>query len=116
MDLREFLQPVKGDPGRRIAIGKVVLVQGEDLPRSRWRIGKVEELLQSREGEVRGAVIRVNNKKDKPTINQPIQKLFPLEIQNQEKMKPELRNTNEPRGEKQIEREGKGNDLNDWQP
>ena len=55
--------------------------EGEDLPRSQWKIGRVEALLQSKDGEVRGVKLRTVNKKGKSIVlRRPIQKLVPLEI------------------------------------
>ena len=68
-DLREFyrsIQPTKTE--RQIEVGEIVLVQEEDLQRSKWKIGRVEELLRNHEGEVRGVKLRVLNKKGKPTV------------------------------------------------
>ncbi|CAB3997663.1 Hypothetical predicted protein [Paramuricea clavata] len=67
-------------------VGEVVLVQGEGLPRSQWKIGRVEALLKSKDGEVRGVKLRALNKKGKPIVlRRPIQKLVPLEIKEERK-------------------------------
>ena len=43
-----------------IAIGDMVIVESEGMsPRSFWKLGRVEKLRESRDGEVRGAVVRV---------------------------------------------------------
>ena len=61
-------------------------MQGEDLPRSQWKIGRVEALLKSNDGEVRGVKLRALNKKGKPIVlRRPIQKLVPLEIKEERK-------------------------------
>ena len=47
---------------RVVATGDVVIVHGEDQPRGKWRIGKVESLFTGSDGCVRGAVARVKTK------------------------------------------------------
>eukprot|EP00112_Aurelia_sp_Birch-Aquarium-sp1_P023651 Seg711.14 transcript_id=Seg711.14/GoldUCD/mRNA.D3Y31 product="hypothetical protein" protein_id=Seg711.14/GoldUCD/D3Y31 len=53
------------------------------MPRHRhhWRLGRVEKLLQGRDGEVRSAVVRVEQKRQKSTtITTQLRKLFPVEL------------------------------------
>ncbi|CAB4002148.1 Hypothetical predicted protein [Paramuricea clavata] len=53
---------------------------------SQWKIGRVEALLKSKDGEVRGVKLRALNKKGKPIVlRRPIQKLVPLEIKEERK-------------------------------
>ena len=88
-DLREFHRNTTytNNTVREVEVGgEVVLVQGEDLPRSQWKIGRVEALLKSKDGEVRGVKLRALNKKGKPIVlRRPIQKLVPLEIKEERK-------------------------------
>jgi hypothetical protein len=87
-DLREFHRNTTytNSTVREVEVGEVVLVQGEDLPRSQWKIGRVEALLKSKDGEVRGVKLRALNKKGKPIVlRRPIQKLVPLEIKEERK-------------------------------
>ena len=45
-------------------INDVVLIQDDKItPRNSWKRGKVEELIVSRDSEIRGAVLRIFNKK-----------------------------------------------------
>ena len=37
-----------------IAVGDVVVVKNENLPRSRWSLGRVTELIKSGDNEIRG--------------------------------------------------------------
>ena len=56
-------------------VGDVVLIK-DNLPRGTWRIGRIKELIMSRDEQVRSAqVILPNNK----TIGRPINLLFPIE-------------------------------------
>lgn len=57
------------------SIGAVVLIE-ENVPRGQWKIGKIKELLQSRDGLVRSVVIALPNGK---SVQRPVVKLHPLE-------------------------------------
>lgn len=48
---------------KNIEIGQVVLVQDNNLPPSHWQIGRIVELLPSKDGLVRSVVIEVASKK-----------------------------------------------------
>ena len=80
--LREFHHcGTQGDHDRKIKIGDVVLIHDENLPRRNWRLGEVTELIESKDGCERGAVLRVASKKGKHLkLRRPIQKLVPLEV------------------------------------
>ncbi|XP_057297885.1 uncharacterized protein LOC130628870 [Hydractinia symbiolongicarpus] len=74
-----------------LKLNDVVVVKDDNqLPRSRWPLGKVTELIYGKDGFIRGAKIRVNTKKGLvSTITRPIQKLIPLEIANETENKVE---------------------------
>jgi hypothetical protein len=60
--------------------GDVVHIQ-EELPRSQWKLGKVEELIKGSDGKARSAVVRSPNfKRNDQKMIRPIKKLYPLEI------------------------------------
>ena len=83
--LREFQKNENRIPAQQIKIGDVVLIEDEDLPRQRWRLGKVEELITSTDGFVRGAKLRVHNEKRKISyINRPVNKLCFFEVSSNE--------------------------------
>ena len=64
-----------------IAIGDIVVVYDHELPRTLWRLGKVEQLIRGSDGAVRGALVRVNSgKKNTSFLKRPIQHLYPLEV------------------------------------
>ena len=66
-----------------IAVGDVVIIHTEDLPRSLWKMGRVEELIRGKDGVVRGASIRVQAKETRSKLlRRPIQKLYPVELAN----------------------------------
>lgn len=82
IELREFHHcGTQGDNDRKIKIGDVVLIHDENLSRRNWRLGEVTELIESKDGCERGAVLRVVSKKGKHLkLRRPIQKLVPLEV------------------------------------
>ena len=55
--------------------GDIVLIR-DQLPRSRWKLGKIMNLIEGRDGIVRGATVKSENS----TINRAITHLYPLEI------------------------------------
>lgn len=59
----------------KASVGDVTLIK-EDLPRGAWRMGRIKELIQSRDGQVRSAKILLPNNK---VIGRPINLLFPIE-------------------------------------
>jgi hypothetical protein len=63
---------------RDLIIGDVVLVKDDEpAPRTQWRIGKVIQLVTGRDGQVRGATLKVLSKSGKQTtIHRPLQKLI----------------------------------------
>ena len=66
-----------------MSVGDVVIIHDPDQPRSFWRLGVVEQLVPSTDGQVRGAVVKVKSKKRKPsTLRRPVQLLYPLEIKD----------------------------------
>jgi len=58
-----------------VKVGDIVLVH-DDTPRSRWQLAIIEELIKGLDGFTRAAKIRTKSGK----TNQPIAKLYPLEV------------------------------------
>ena len=94
LSLREHYQPAS--PGVKgtsiIQEGDIVTVHEENLPRSLWRIARVESLIKGKDGHARGAVVRLGERgKKSTTLQRPIQRLFPLEVQStSRKLEPKL--------------------------
>ena len=61
-------------PVRNLRDGDVVLVVENSMPRSQWRLGRIEKALPSSDGLVRKAKVRVENN----VIDRPASKLVPL--------------------------------------
>ena len=59
--------------------GEVVVIFDETQPRLLWKIGKIESVLHSTDGNIRGAVVKTWTKSGKPTfLRRPIQLLYPI--------------------------------------
>ena len=66
-----------------IAVGDVVTVHEDKTPRGFWRLGKIEELIISKDKRVRGAAVKVSSPTGRKTlINRPLSKLFPVEVKD----------------------------------
>ena len=64
-----------------VQVGDMVTVAKEGVSRGKWRLGKVEELITGKDGETRGAKIKVLTKKGRLMyLNRPVQGLCPLEV------------------------------------
>ena len=58
-------------------------VYDDGLPRGLWRLGRIEELMQSADGEIRGVLVKVTSKKGHvKVLRQPVQHIYPLEIRD----------------------------------
>ena len=82
-ELREYQNCKSKLPAKQVAIGDVVLVQEDNLPRNKWRMAVITKLYEGRDGHVR---VRTSMKKRKGVsyLNRPVNKLYPLEITNNE--------------------------------
>ena len=63
---------VRGEP----KVGLVVLVREDGLPRMKWRMGVIEELLPGRDGQVRCVRLRTSTGR----VVRPVQRLHSLEV------------------------------------
>lgn len=74
----------KGIP--ELKLGDVVVVKDDGpLPRSKWPLDRVNDLISGKDGFIRGAKISVITRNGLTSeITRPIQKLIPLEITNEE--------------------------------
>ena len=53
------------------------------MPKTLWRIGRLQNLLKGNDGYAGGAVIRVGEKGKKSLLlHRPVQRLYPLEVQD----------------------------------
>ena len=71
------MKPIKGEVRRKPIIGEIVIIKDDDLPRGCWKIGRIQNLIESDVDEVhRAAVIVLSSGK---TIKRPFRYIYPLE-------------------------------------
>ena len=76
---RHLLGKAHGSP--QVSIGDVVIVHEEGLPRSFWKLGRIQYLITGKDGVTRGATVRVEGGGQRhATLNRPLKLLYPLEI------------------------------------
>ena len=83
--------------------GDVVLVFDENLKRGFWKLGRIESLIVGKDEVVRGAKVRVMTKGNPVYLNRPVQKLYPVELN-------ENGNSTEERKDNKVEKEVDGYD------
>ena len=72
--LREF-HKTTGNNVQKVQVGDVVLVH-DDIPRIRWELAVIEDVIKGSDGLIRAANIRTKGGR----TNRPISKLYPLEV------------------------------------
>ena len=74
---------VKGNDTNNIRIDDVVLIKDDEPAlRTQWRMGRVLQLVKARDGQVRGARLKMLSKAGKQScVHRPVQRLIPFEIQ-----------------------------------
>lgn len=78
----------------KVAVGGVVIIHSDDKPKGMWKLGKVEELLNSPDGEHRAAVLRVAGQgRSGKRLQRPVQRLYPLHVQTNQIHVCEIRRT-----------------------
>ena len=80
-ELREYQRNHNRLPAKQLKIGDVVLISDDKLPRNRWRMGKVEALIPSKDGYVRAVKLRVYSEgRTVSFLNRPVNKLCYFEV------------------------------------
>ncbi len=57
--------------------GDVVLIHQENVPRGGWKYGRIQELIQSRDGKIRSAKVMLQSRS---VLLKPINRLYPIEV------------------------------------
>ena len=70
-------------------MGDIVRVHDESLPREKWKMGVVHELIKGVDKKTRGAVPCIADKRKSSYLRRPLQRFFPLEILDDVKREPE---------------------------
>ena len=84
-ELRESHKHPLGRAGKgpSVCVKDVVIVHDEGLPRSFWKLGRIKKLIVGKDGQRRGATVRVASKGPSHiTLNGPLQLLYPQEIRH----------------------------------
>lgn len=74
----------KTNNGQSIKIGDIVCVHDENLRRTSWKTGIVEEVLAGADSKIRGAVVRTTKNGKIQRLRRPLQRLCPLEVREDE--------------------------------
>ena len=64
----------------KITQGDIVLVKDENLPRNRWKLGKVLTIIRGKDGVERGVTLKTTTGGRPYEIDRPVQSLYPLEL------------------------------------
>ena len=68
-----------------VKINDVVLIAEDKTPQSTWRIGRIVELIKGRDDICRGAKVMTRTENQRNSVlRRPINKLIPLELDNEE--------------------------------
>jgi len=43
-----------------LSVGEVVIVHDEHLPRGLWKLGRIQEVMKGRDGQIRGATVKLH--------------------------------------------------------
>ena len=68
-ELREYHRlKAKREGTSFVTENDIVIIHDDNLPRNSWRMGKVESLVKSRDGQIRGAQVKVLTRKERPSL------------------------------------------------
>lgn len=80
LELREAHRHHKSSGQPQLTEGDIVVVHSDDQPRTFWKLGKIERVLQGADGQQRAATVRISKNGRTSTLDRPIQHLYPLEV------------------------------------
>ena len=80
-ELRERHKLTNFIPDRQIKLNEVVIIEETHVPKSRWKISRVDEFVTRKDGFNHGCKLHVTGKRGRYFIKRPV-KLYPLEIRN----------------------------------
>ena len=86
LNLRESHKLIVSKHGRPpIQTGDVVIVKSDTSKRLFWKLGVIDKLLTSKDGNVRAAIVRVpNSQRSNKFLRRSVKHLFPIEVQQEE--------------------------------
>ena len=90
-ELREYHKCKSKAPSSQVRVGDVVLVEEKGIPRVKWRLGVVDNLIKSKDDFVRGCKLRIYDGKGKCIILQrPINQICYFEVSANENIRQPL--------------------------
>ena len=63
----------------------IVLIKNDNYKRSDWKVGRVTELIHSKDNQVRAAKVNIVSNKRIISLNRPANKLFSFEVADEKK-------------------------------
>ena len=90
-ELREQHEVRNRSTGDSISHGDIVVVHEDKIPRQLWKVGRIENLLRGRDGNVRAAIVETTSEGRTQHLQRPIQRLYPIEISSQESKSPSIK-------------------------
>ena len=87
MGLREITN-TGGKNGPKVSVGDIVLLKNEQTERCFWKLGKIVELLQGRDGNIPAARVKTPTTNGTTVLYRALQLLIPLEIASQVEIDP----------------------------
>ena len=82
-ELRENHRRSKKESCDNVAIGDVII--HDDVQRGLWKLGLIESKIAGKDGQTRGAVVRVQSGQGTSAFyRRPLQRLYPLEVHQEE--------------------------------
>ncbi|XP_065180199.1 uncharacterized protein LOC135810634 [Sycon ciliatum] len=74
-------KPQSASRGAEVGVGDVVVIHEDGVARGLWNLARVEKLLTSKDGQVRGAVVKHTTNGGRVTcLRRPLQLLYPVEL------------------------------------
>ena len=98
----------KNDEISKLLLNDVVLIRDDSLKRNVWKKGKVEKLVEGKDGKIRGALLKVCHGGHTTYIHRPLQRIVPLEVQKDQNDE----STAADRSIEQLNQGELGNDVN----
>ena len=72
-----------------VRVGDIVTVYDKNVPRAFWKLARVMQLIPSKDGIIRGALIRVGSSSKQILLRRPVEHLYPLEVHHESEVEVE---------------------------
>jgi len=81
LSLREYKSNIKSTSNTEPKVNDIVLIFNDKQPRQQWKMGRIIELLTSKDNRIRSAKVIIG--KTRNIIDRPINRLYPIEYSNE---------------------------------